>query len=114
MTVGEAQRLPIAARIRPHRRLRHHTACRCGDDRERVLVAVRVNADHVVHLLPSIRTILRLVGSGTPVWSRETARQVCDESRPEGGQAPDQANSGRQAGVAVHVRTIHSEGTATA
>ena len=36
-----------------------------------------------------------------PVWSRETARQVCNESRPEGGQAPDQANSGRQAGVAA-------------
>ena len=51
--------------------------------------------------------------SGTPVWSRETARQVCDESHPEGGQAPDQANSGRQAGVAVHARTIHSEGTQT-
>ena len=29
----------------------------------------------------------------------------------EGGQAPDQANSGRQTGVAVHTRTIHSQDT---
>jgi hypothetical protein len=27
------------------------------------------------------------------------------------GQAPDQANSGRHAGVAVHTRTIHSQDT---
>ncbi len=44
----------------------------------------------------------------------ETARQVCDGSRHQGGQAPDQANSGRQTGVAVHTRTIHCEGTNTA
>jgi hypothetical protein len=49
-----------------------------------------------------------------PVWSRETVWQVCDESRPEGGQAPDQANNGRQTGVAVHARTIHCEGTRNA
>jgi hypothetical protein len=33
---------------------------------------------------------------------------------PKGGQAPDQANSGRQTGAAVHTRTIHCEGTTTA
>ena len=57
------------------------------------------------------------VGSAAPpavaAAPRETARQVCDESRHEGGQAPDQANSGRQTGVAVHARTIHSQGTQT-
>ena len=41
----------------------------------------------------------------------KTARQDCDESRPQGGQAPDQANSGHQAGVAVLTQTDHSEGT---
>jgi hypothetical protein len=39
------------------------------------------------------------------------ARQDCDESRPQGGQAPDQANSGHQAGAAALTRTDHSEGT---
>jgi len=29
----------------------------------------------------------------------------------QGGQAPDQASSGRQAGVAAHAQTDHSEGT---
>ena len=32
----------------------------------------------------------------------------------EGGQAPDQASSGRQTGAAAHVQTDHSEGTLTA
>jgi hypothetical protein len=31
-----------------------------------------------------------------------------------GGQAPDQANSGRQTGAAAHTRTDHSQGTHTA
>jgi hypothetical protein len=31
----------------------------------------------------------------------------------QGGQSPDQANSGRQTGVAAHARTIHSQGTQT-
>ena len=31
----------------------------------------------------------------------EPQRQDCDESRPPGGQAPDQANSGRQTGAAL-------------
>ena len=30
---------------------------------------------------------------------------------PQGGQAPDQANSGHQAGVAALTQTNHSEGT---
>src|SRR5437764_2909054 len=38
-------------------------------------------------------------------------RQDCDESRPSGGQAPDQASSGRQTGAAAHARTDHSQGT---
>ncbi len=38
-------------------------------------------------------------------------RQDGNESRPEGGQAPDQASSGRQTGVAAHTRTDHSQGT---
>ena len=29
----------------------------------------------------------------------------------EGGQAPDQASSGRQTGAAAHARTDHSQGT---
>ena len=32
----------------------------------------------------------------------------------KGGQAPDQASSGRQTGAAAHTRTVHSQGTHTA
>ncbi len=72
----------VAACARRHRPLRDHRARRRGDDRERVLIAMGVDTDHVVQpSLQASRPILRLVGSGTPVWSRETARQVCDESR---------------------------------
>ena len=45
---------------------------------------------------------LRLVGSGDAGLSAgKPQRQDCDESRPQGGQAPDQANSGRQTGAAL-------------
>src|SRR5207244_3070467 len=37
-----------------------------------------------------------------------------NESRLEGGQAPDQASSGRQTGAAARTRTVHSQGTHTA
>jgi len=33
---------------------------------------------------------------------------------PQGGQDPDQAGSGRQAGAAAHTQTDHSQGTHTA
>jgi uncharacterized Zn-finger protein len=32
----------------------------------------------------------------------------------QGGQAPDQASSGRQTGAAAHTQTNHSQGTHTA
>ena len=114
VSISESQRLRVAARLSgsrclsddssraEHRQLQGH-ADRDGC-RHRSRSPARLQAS---------RPILRLVGSGTPVWSRETARQVCDESRRQGGQAPDQANSGRQAGVAVHARTIHSQDTQT-
>jgi hypothetical protein len=38
---------------------------------------------------------------GCVVEHRETARQDCDESRPKGGQAPNQASSGRQTGAVL-------------
>ena len=47
----EAQRLGVAARARPHHRLRQHRSRRRGHDRERVLIAVRVDTDHVIHLV---------------------------------------------------------------
>lgn len=46
-------------------------------------------------------------GARDPAYPR---RQDGKESRPRGGQAPDQANSGRQTGAAAHTRTDHSQG----
>ena len=108
---GEANGIGVAVSAGGRCRLRDHRAGVRVDDRDRVLVAMGVDADHVVHLLckhstdPPTRRV-RYAG-----LEQGTARQVCDESRPEGGQAPDQANGGRQAGVAVHTRTIHSQDT---
>jgi len=48
---------------------------------------------------------------GAGLSAGKPRRQDCDESRPQGGQAPDQASSGRQTGAAAHTRTDHSEGT---
>src|SRR5437667_12734622 len=51
-----------------------------------------------------IRPILRLHSEGpgsAGLSARKPQRQDCDESRPQGGQAPDQASSGRQTGAAV-------------
>ena len=96
---------PIAARPQPpsaRQRPQH------------VLVAVRVDTNRRSPArLQASRLILRLtrrvrcagLDAGKP------RRQDCDESRQQGGQAPDQANSGRQTGAAVHTRTIHSQGT---
>ena len=48
-------------------------------------------------------------------WCRSDAgkprRQDGKESRPTGGQAPNQASSGRQTGAAAHTQTNHSKGT---
>jgi hypothetical protein len=71
-----------------------------------------VDADQVIQLVcehPTDPPTRRVRYAGLEQGNR--ARQVCNESRPEGGQAPDQANSGRQAGVAVHTRTIHCQDT---
>jgi len=42
---------------------------------------------------------------------RKPRRQDGNESRRDGGQAPDQASSGRQTGAAAITWTNHSQGT---
>jgi hypothetical protein len=44
----ETTRLGIAASARLHNGLRHHRSRASGDDRQCVLIAVRVDTDHVV------------------------------------------------------------------
>ena len=63
--------------------LRDHSTRRYDDDREHVLIAMGVHTDDVIQFVCKHLTDppTRFAGSGTPVWSRETARQVCDESR---------------------------------
>jgi hypothetical protein len=63
--------------------------------------------------LQASRLILRLlfVGSGGAGLSTGKPQQDSNESRQQGGQAPNQASSGRQAGAAAHARTDHSQGT---
>ncbi len=51
MALDEAQRLRVTACVRAHRSLRDDRPCRCDNHSEHVLVAVRVDADHVVHLI---------------------------------------------------------------
>jgi hypothetical protein len=49
--LGESQRLRVATSAGRHRLLRHQRSAPRSDDRERVLVPVRVDADHVVQLV---------------------------------------------------------------
>ncbi len=49
--IRDAHRLAIPARVCPHHMLCDERTRWHDDDRERVLVAVRVDTDHVVHLL---------------------------------------------------------------
>jgi hypothetical protein len=51
MANRKAQRGLVAATVRAHRVLSHDRTGWGGDDRERVLVAVRVNTDDVIHLV---------------------------------------------------------------
>jgi hypothetical protein len=63
-----------------------------GDDRQHMLVEVRVDADQVIQFVCNdpIDPSASLVGSGSAGLSaRKPQRQDCDESRPQGGQAPD-------------------------
>jgi hypothetical protein len=49
--VGEADGLPRAAAIGANRPLRNERPAGRGHDRERVLISVRVDTDHVIHLV---------------------------------------------------------------
>jgi hypothetical protein len=49
--VGEPQRLRVAACAGRDRLLRDNRTRRRDDDRENALIAVRVDADHVIHLI---------------------------------------------------------------
>jgi hypothetical protein len=51
MLLGEAHCLGVATRVRRHRSLRHHATVRGRDDRERVPIAMGVDADHVVQFV---------------------------------------------------------------
>ena len=47
----KAKRVGVAARFRAHDRLREHHSRRSSNDSQRVLIAVRVDTDHVIHLV---------------------------------------------------------------
>ena len=51
MPLHKAQRVGVPTCTRPHDRLRHYRSRRGVHDRERVLIAVRVDTDHVIHLV---------------------------------------------------------------
>jgi GNAT superfamily N-acetyltransferase len=80
----EPQRRRVAACVRPYRPPRQHSPRCCGYDRQDLLVPVRVDADHVIHLIckhpPDERE--EVVGGGMAVpawWDGEAA------SLPNGG-----------------------------
>ena len=112
--LSNPKQLAIATPVRVRRRPGHHATRGRGHNRHHVLVAVGIDAEHVVQLVckHQTRSSDSLVGSGGAGLKRgKPRRQVGKESRPQGGQAPDQASSGRQTGAAAHRRTVHSKGT---
>jgi len=69
--LDKPQRLPITARARTHRPLRHNSTTRRDNDREHMLVAVRVDADHIIHLIckhPVRSSSFTRRVRCTPVW----------------------------------------------
>jgi hypothetical protein len=114
VAIRETKRLPVAAPVRSNRLPGQDSTCRCYQHCHDVLITVRVDTDHVVQLICKHPTrssdLARRVR-----WCRSDAgkprRQDGNESRRDGGQAPDQASSGRQTGAAAHTRTVHSKGT---
>jgi len=69
VSVRDAQRLSVTTSVRADHGLTQHRSRRCDNDRERVLIAVRVDTDHVVHLVckhPD-RSSVRSKGPMTPV-----------------------------------------------
>ena len=96
-------RPPIAPRSR-RRSARRRSRARAGRDgcRRRPRSPVRLQAS---------RLILRLVGSGTPVWSRETARQVCNESRPEADKLLIKPTAGARPASPCTPGQIHCQDT---
>src|SRR5436190_15512531 len=111
----ELQGARIAAAVRLNARLEYDRAGPNLDDRERVHVAVRVDADHVVQLICKHPTHLQPRFGGhtpVPVWDEDRGRQNCDESRR---QAADRLlirpASGRQAGTGLFARTDHWKDT---
>jgi hypothetical protein len=113
-----ARRAPEHARSRCCSRRRSFKDDRAGadvDDRERVCVAVRVDADHVVqlickhptHLQPRLGDTLRCRSGG-----EDRKRQDCDGSRPQrADRLLIRPASGRQAGTGLFVRTNHWQDT---
>ena len=59
MPGGKLKRLHVAARVGGHYRLEHHHAGPNLDDRKRVRVSMRVDANHVVQLICEHRNDLR-------------------------------------------------------
>jgi hypothetical protein len=51
MPLRHSKRGRVAVTVSRHRRLEHDDAAASIDDTDRVLVAVRVNTDHVVQLI---------------------------------------------------------------
>ena len=51
MLLSGAKQLPVAAPVRGRRRPGDDGACRCRHDREHVLIAMRVDTNHVVQLV---------------------------------------------------------------
>jgi hypothetical protein len=51
VSLGEPHRLGVAVRVSSHHRLRNYRTRARGDDRERVLIAMGVDTDHVVQLV---------------------------------------------------------------
>src|SRR6266566_2927817 len=87
VAVRKTQRLRVTTSVRSDRPPSDNRTRRRDNDRQHVLIAMRVNTDHVIQLICNHASDppASLVGSsGAGLSARKPQRQDCNESRPPG------------------------------
>jgi len=116
--VDKAERVLVAVAVGRDRCFKHDSAGDDFDDRERMRIAMWVDADDVIQLIckhPNLTSSRALGDTTVSVWGGNRRRQNCDGSRAHNAdRLLIRPASGRQADTGPSTRTNHWKDTATA